>query len=59
MNERIEQLAEQAGFYGDPLFENLETFAELIIKDCANVVFTKVGPKTALDVLTHFGIEEE
>lgn len=33
MNERIRELAEQAGFYGDPLFENLERFAELVIED--------------------------
>ena len=32
-------------------------FAELIVKECANVIHTKIGPKTALDVLNHFEVE--
>ena len=36
----------------------LEKFAELIVRECAGVVFKKTGPKSALDVLEHFGIEE-
>ena len=35
-----------------------EKFAELIVKECALVTFKKAGPKTALDVLEHFGVEE-
>ena len=65
MNERIRELAEQAGsthkqslgvyqFYG----HELEKFAELIVRECASVVFKKTGPKSALDVLEHFGVEE-
>ena len=38
--------------------ENLEKFAELIVRECALVVHKKTGPKTALDVLEHFGVEE-
>ena len=38
--------------------ENLEKFAELIVRECALVAFKKAGPKTALDVLEHFGVEE-
>ena len=38
--------------------DNDQQFAELIVKECANVVFNKVGPKTALDVLNHFGVTE-
>ena len=33
-------------------------FAELIVKECALVIQKKVGPKSALDVLEHFGVEE-
>jgi len=33
-------------------------FAEMIVRECASVVFKKTGPKSALDVLEHFGIEE-
>jgi hypothetical protein len=33
-------------------------FAELIVRECASVVFKKTGPKSALDVLEHFGVEE-
>lgn len=33
MNSRLQKLAEQAGFYGDPKFENLEKFAELVAED--------------------------
>ena len=33
-------------------------FAELIIRECALVVHKKTGPKSALNVLEHFGVEE-
>jgi hypothetical protein len=40
MNERIEQLAEQAGYHPD-VFEmcrsGMEKFAELIVQDCAKI----------------------
>ena len=37
MNERIRELAEQAGYYIDPDFDiEFEKFAELIVKECAN-----------------------
>ena len=43
MNERIKQLAEQAGIYKLDLFDEtdhwvLEKFAELIVKECANYI---------------------
>ena len=66
MNERYKELARQA--YEDvikntPSFlvtkEMYEQkFAELIVRECAAVVFKKTGPKSALDVLEHFGVEE-
>lgn len=33
-------------------------FTELIVKECALVVHKKTGPKSALNVLEHFGVEE-
>lgn len=69
MNERIRELAKQAdGVFIHKLFtgakqytfleKDLEKFAELIVKECALVVHKKTGPKSALDVLEHFGVEE-
>jgi hypothetical protein len=59
MNERIEKLAEQAGFDVYGWNENqLKKFAELIVQECARVVSQKTGPKSALNVLEHFGVEE-
>ncbi len=75
MNERIKKLAEQAGMvkildehaheYGNGTFENtpypeLEKFAELIVKECADFVaageFGDSG--TAKELKEHFGVEE-
>ena len=36
-----------------------QKFAELIVRECALVVHKKIGPKSALNVLEHFGVEEE
>ena len=66
MNERIRQLAEQATStqgptpYNPLTFEvfDREKFAELIVRECALVVHKKTGPKSALNVLEHFGVEE-
>jgi len=66
MNEQIRQLAEQSGFKVDWQHEDVqalkmarfEKFAELIVRECASVVFKKTGPKSALNVLEHFGVEE-
>jgi len=60
MNERIRELESQCWEprqYGPAWFDS-EKFAELIIRECALVAFKKAGPKTALDVLEHFGVEE-
>jgi hypothetical protein len=63
MNERIKELWDKAAESTmDHSWESqtkfMERFAELIIKECALVAFKKAGPKTALDVLEHFGVEE-
>jgi len=57
MNERIKELAVQAGFLNKDE-ESIEYFAELIVRECALVVHKKTGPKSALNVLEHFGVEE-
>ena len=74
MNERINNLRLDAGISTlhdapylvainksgeiiDPII-GLEKFAELIVRECALVVFKKTGPKSALDVLEHFGVKE-
>ena len=64
MNERIKNFYDQVGLD----FENfqrvtvtkgdMEKFAELIVRECALVVHKKTGPKSALNVLEHFGVEE-
>ena len=63
MHPRLKELAVEAGAYVDG--NNLLTgpmddakFAELIVRECASVVFKKTGPKSALNVLEHFGVEE-
>ena len=64
MNPRIQALALQASEDLDPeeymgaSEEFMEKFAELIVRECAKVVFEKTGPKSALNVLEHFGVEE-
>ena len=67
MNERIQHLSDIA--YKNHLKNNPHSsfgrradydreFAELIVRECAKVVFEKTGPKSALNVLEHFGVEE-
>jgi hypothetical protein len=40
------------------VLEVKQVFAELIVQECARVVSQKTGPKSALNVLEHFGVEE-
>ena len=71
MNERIQKLYDQADKFakenrtqtisgpGNNYFELFhEKFAELIVRECALVVHKKTGPKSALNVLEHFGVEQ-
>ena len=44
--------------HANALDMTFEKFAELIVRECAKVVFEKTGPKSALNVLEHFGVEE-
>jgi len=65
MNNRILELAYHAGFknghqdhYGNSLSQELEKFAELIVKECADIA-DKAEPYKANDLIRkHFGVEE-
>jgi hypothetical protein len=64
MNERIRELAKQAGIYKLNLSDEteywiMEKFAELIVKECAKRVDyweSRQGEHTD-DILKHFGVE--
>jgi hypothetical protein len=65
MNERIRELAEQAGleYNFDPmLWLKYEKFAELIVKETMQVVANQLPSNQYLDVahavIEHFGVEE-
>ena len=69
MNERIKELAEQAGFYVamfDPRNkdnEAIEKFAELIVRECMDIVDNEGcgegGSIRAMEqIKQHFGIKE-
>ena len=63
MNERIRELAEQAGFDAVSMVafdigQDLEKFAELIVKECIAVHEDDYGVDIIGDVLKkHFGVE--
>jgi len=64
MNERIKELMEEAGIYdfvieSMGINEEMEKFAELIVKECAQVASDYDGAHyvgTAIE--KHFGVEE-
>ena len=65
MNKRIVKLfmeSVDSNYIPVPIEDHIPSwtakFAELIVRECALVVFKKTGPKSALDVLEHFGVEE-
>ena len=64
MNDRIKLLVEQAGFTVENghiqslAYKQTEKLIELIVRECANVINNRIGPKSALDILEHFGVEE-
>ena len=72
MNERIKELAEQAGFFvlsddkiyipttSEEITDCQTKFAELIVKECASICRDrKLTPSafTADELLEHFGVE--
>ena len=62
MNERINELAEQAGYSKDYLEiglpSNMEKFAELIVRQCAEIAGTAEPYKAEDLIKQHFGVEE-
>ena len=69
MNERIRQLAEQAGgefytgFLGSPNSikfkeSDLEKFAELIVRECCQKLENDGMVEVAMEMKQHFGVEE-
>ena len=38
MNERIRELAREAGFYANPDVEKFEKFAQLIVRECVSTL---------------------
>jgi len=66
MNERIQQLAEQAGIYKLNLSDEteywiMEKFAELIVQKCADIgqQYADGNYEVYNQILEHFGLEEE
>ena len=69
MNERIRQLAEQAGYTKDMFgighwdMPECQKFAELIVAECATVIernlFKGIGWNTSRAVKRHFGIDND
>jgi hypothetical protein len=63
MNERIRELAEQAGIYKLNLSDEteywiMEKFAELIVRECADIADKAEPYKTSDLIRKHFGVEE-
>jgi hypothetical protein len=70
MNERIKQLAEQAGitlsqkdfsYYWVESAEDIGKFAELIVRECAIIAFEEWQHNSTSGesvILKHFGVEE-
>ena len=62
MNERIQELAREAGFYANPDVEKFEKFAELIVRECAKQVdyYWDQFENGYADkkILEHFGVKE-
>jgi len=63
MNERIQELAEQAGFFPVELTQvgpSVENLVELIVRECASISnqAEKQCQHPATQIMKHFGVEE-
>ena len=64
MNERIQQLAEQAGITSNNLSDgnmshtDLEKFAELIVRECIDYCGENLSKTVGGALKIHFGVEE-
>lgn len=60
MNERIKELDSQcweARQYGPPWFDS-KKFAELLVRECANVASEQSAIRPEYRIRRHFGVEE-
>jgi hypothetical protein len=68
MNERIKELAIEAGFYANPDVEKFDKFAELIMKECIQVahaaerkpegfLYAKGAHILETEIYNHFGVK--
>ena len=58
MNERIKELAREAGFYANPDVEKFEKFADLIVKECIDYCGENLSKTVGGALKIHFGVEE-
>ena len=53
MNERIKELAIEAGFYANPDVEKFEKFAELIIEQCCDAAWDAAPTDESAEEVTN------
>ena len=58
MNERIRELAEQAELHLELQSLKVEKFAELIVRECAEVAYKRSVHSGPGDIFKHFGVKE-
>jgi hypothetical protein len=63
MSERIKELKLQAGIQDNPDQEGLDLFAELIVRECADLIdsmdhSSQYFPHVADTIKQHFGVKE-
>ena len=58
MNERILELMKQADYPAPELALRAHKLAELIVRECAEVVYSRSGHATPQDLYEHFGVKE-
>ena len=62
MNEKIKQLARQADLYAfvsdESIDPDIEKFAELIVRECAQIARGNEDDTTARQIESRFGVEE-
>jgi hypothetical protein len=58
MNLLIQELAEQAELHLELQSLKVEKFAELIVRECAEVAYKRSVHSCPSDIFKHFGVEE-
>jgi len=67
MNKRIKELSVEAAygvvdpngpFTAEEFVNFQQKFAQLIVRECAEVVYSRSGHATPQDLYEHFGVEE-